>query len=53
MRTIAKALGAVLMMAGLSLPAAAQDRLVIAGRDAGFAPALAKMVELYQARIRP
>ena len=50
MRTIGKALGAVLMLAGLVLPAAAQDRLVIAGRDAGFAPALAKMVELYQAK---
>jgi multiple sugar transport system substrate-binding protein len=50
MRTIARALGAMLMLAGLVLPATAQDRLVIAGRDAGFAPALAKMVELYQAR---
>lgn len=38
------------LLGSLIAPAAAQDRLVIAGRDAGFAPALAKMVELYQAK---
>jgi multiple sugar transport system substrate-binding protein len=32
-----------------ALPAAAQERLVIAGRDATFSDALAKMVEAYQA----
>lgn len=32
-----------------ALPAAAQERLVIAGRDAAFGDALAKMVEAYQA----
>ncbi len=32
-----------------SLPAAAQERLVIAGRDASFGEALAKIVEAYQA----
>jgi multiple sugar transport system substrate-binding protein len=31
-------------------PAAAQERLVIAGRDAAFGTALARMVEAYQAR---
>jgi multiple sugar transport system substrate-binding protein len=32
-----------------ALPAAAQERLVIAGRDAAFGPALARIVEAYQA----
>jgi multiple sugar transport system substrate-binding protein len=32
-----------------ALPAAAQERLVIAGRDASFGQALAKIVEAYQA----
>jgi len=32
-----------------ALPATAQERLVIAGRDAAFGQALAKMVEAYQA----
>jgi multiple sugar transport system substrate-binding protein len=32
-----------------ALPATAQERLVIAGRDAAFGDALAKMVEAYQA----
>jgi multiple sugar transport system substrate-binding protein len=32
-----------------AMPAAAQERLVIAGRDAAFGDALAKMVEAYQA----
>lgn len=45
-----RALCAAALLTGLIAPAAAQDRLVIAGRDAGFAPALAKMVELYQAK---
>jgi multiple sugar transport system substrate-binding protein len=45
-----RALCAIALSTGLIAPAAAQDRLVIAGRDAGFAPALAKMVELYQAK---
>ena len=35
---------------GLASPAAAQDRLVIAGRDAAFGQALAAMVSAYQAR---
>lgn len=48
MKKIMKALGAAALLAGFALPAHAQERLVIAGRDAGFAPALAKMVELYQ-----
>jgi multiple sugar transport system substrate-binding protein len=45
-----KALCAASLIAAFAAPAFAQDRLVIAGRDAGFAPALAKMVELYQAK---
>lgn len=45
-----RALCTVALLGSLIAPAAAQDRLVIAGRDAGFAPALAKMVELYQAK---
>ena len=50
MNSLLRAAGAALALAlGLST-AQAQDRLVIAGRDAGFAPALAKMVELYQAK---
>lgn len=35
---------------GLAAPAAAQDRLVIAGRDAAFGQALAAMVSAYQAQ---
>jgi multiple sugar transport system substrate-binding protein len=50
MKLIRHAASAALILLASSLGAAAQDRLVIAGRDAGFAPALAKMVELYQAR---
>jgi multiple sugar transport system substrate-binding protein len=42
-------LAAAFALAGLS-PAAAQDRLVIAGRDAAFGTALGAMVEAYQAR---
>lgn len=40
------------LLAATPLPAAAQqgERLVIAGRDAAFAPALARMAEAYQAR---
>jgi len=41
---------AALATSALVGPALAQERLVIAGRDAGFAPALARMVELYQAK---
>lgn len=50
MNIIRKALWTAALAAGLASSALAQDRLVIAGRDAGFAPALAKMVELYQAK---
>jgi multiple sugar transport system substrate-binding protein len=50
MKRIRHAACAALILLASSLGAAAQDRLVIAGRDAGFAPALAKMVELYQAK---
>jgi multiple sugar transport system substrate-binding protein len=42
-------LAAAFVLVGLS-PAAAQDRLVIAGRDAAFGTALGAMVEAYQAR---
>lgn len=50
MKPIRHAACAALMLLGSAFGVAAQDRLVIAGRDAGFAPALAKMVELYQAK---
>lgn len=50
MNIIRKALWTAALAAGLASSALAQDRLVIAGRDAGFAPALAKMVELYQVK---
>jgi hypothetical protein len=42
-------LAAAFAIAGLS-PAVAQERLVIAGRDAAFGTALGAMVEAYQAR---
>lgn len=50
MNIVRKAACAALLLVACAMPALAQDRLVIAGRDAGFAPALAKMVELYQAK---
>ena len=50
MNSLFRAAGAALALALGFSAAQAQDRLVIAGRDAGFAPALAKMVELYQAK---
>ena len=50
MNSLFRAAGAALALALGFSTAQAQDRLVIAGRDAGFAPALAKMVELYQAK---
>jgi multiple sugar transport system substrate-binding protein len=42
-------LAAAFVLTGLA-PAAAQERLVIAGRDAAFGTALGAMVEAYQAR---
>lgn len=50
MKLIRHAASAAIILLASSLGVAAQDRLVIAGRDAGFAPALAKMVERYQAK---
>lgn len=41
-------LTAAILTAALPLAASAQERLVIAGRDAAFGQALAKMVEAYQ-----
>ncbi|MBW6400860.1 extracellular solute-binding protein [Roseomonas sp. HJA6] len=38
------------MLALAALPARAEERLVIAGRDAAFGDALSRMVEAYQAR---
>jgi multiple sugar transport system substrate-binding protein len=45
-----RSLAALALGLAVASPVAAQERLVIAGRDAAFGPALARMVEAYQQR---
>ena len=48
--SLRRSLLAAALAVGLALPAAAQDRLVIAGRDAAFAPAITAIANAWAAQ---